>query len=158
MKRRTRILWLTALAVMAGCVGEDDATEMEDGDGRTSSAQTTSAPSACVPSGADASVAADAGTVADAGQPAADGGCGTLTYETFGKAFLQQYCVGCHQGPRAPDGIDLTTLANVKTNKREIDAHAVKTPRSKPMPPPTSPQPSAADRAKLGQWLTCGPN
>ena len=98
----------------------------------------------------DAAVQSDAASAADA--------CATLTYESFGKAFMQKYCVGCHQGAAAPDGIDLSALRGVQADKREIDAHAVRTPRSKPMPPPGAPQPTAEERKKLGDWLRCGPN
>ena len=160
MKRPIRALAFTALAIVVGCDDSADVDVPEEPESPTAS-QTT------VPSMADAGTAmtVDAGTtssgigVRDAGAGVdAGGACASLSYESFGKAFLQKYCVGCHQGKAPPDGIDLTTVANVKKNKREIEAHAVRTPRSKPMPPPTAPQPTAAERKRLGEWLACGPN
>lgn len=152
---------ITALALIAGlaaCEGEsreDDATDddTEQRVGTTLDAGLTGA-------GSDGGRLADAGSRRDssvAPDASSTDACASLTYASFGEAFLDKYCATCHQGRAAPDGIDLSTLAGVAAHKREIDAHAVKTPRSKPMPPPTSPQPTADERKKLGQWLTCGP-
>lgn len=157
MTRRVGAFLLLVVSLGSGCAahyeeGSDDEADWAE---QTASTGMRDASAASIPdAGAD-------GSAADAGRASADAGatgCAALTYEAFGKAFLQTYCVGCHAGPRAPDGVDLSTLAGVKANKSEVVAHAVRTPRSKPMPPPSSRQPTAAERARLGEWLSCGPN
>ena len=157
-------IFVVAGAAVYGCA------EQEEGDATGASSDVTAQQTASgwnvdagastpidagqVISGADAG-ALDAAVGLDAGSSADP--CAALTYESFGKPFLQKYCIGCHQGAAASDGIDLSSLRGVQTNEREIDAHAVRTPRSKPMPPPAAPQPSADERKKLGDWLRCGP-
>lgn len=87
----------------------------------------------------------------------ANDGCADLTYESFGKAFMQKYCTSCHQGASAPGGVDLTSLEKIAAQKGHVEEHAVGTPASKPMPPPGLPQPTAEEKQKLGAWLACGP-
>jgi len=89
----------------------------------------------------------DAGATADAG-----GGC--PTYDNFGRTFMMMYCASCHMGASAPKMIRLDTLAGVMAQKAMIQRVAV----TGMAMPPSNPRPSAADRQKLGQWLTCGPN
>jgi hypothetical protein len=87
------------------------------------------------------------GTKADAGT---GGACSALTYESFGKGFITTYCASCHS---AGDFV-LTSLANIKKFKADIKEQAVD---SKRMPQKGAKQPTDAERAKLGQWLDCGP-
>jgi mono/diheme cytochrome c family protein len=91
----------------------------------------------------------------------------TLTYESFGRAFMDKYCVACHAstlqgGARqgAPSDHDLDTLEAVReTEAGHIDENAAAGPDrvNDAMPPSTfSPQPSEAERRDLGKWLACG--
>jgi len=94
-------------------------------------------------------------TLAD--YPCPPGGT-TLTYDTFGAAFLGQSCQTCHgqtDGARkgAPDGYDFGTLAAVRAQKERIFARAAADNVTMP-PGPTDPP--AAEREKLAQWLACG--
>lgn len=116
---------------------------------------------------------ATAGTTGDGGAPPptspADGGppsagadtdpaCSGLTYETFGRHFLETYCLACHQGDFAARHINLSTQSGVQTWKGAIGLHAVETRTSIPMPPdePGLPRPSDEEREQLGRWLRCG--
>lgn len=145
---------LLGSALLTGCAAQTD--DDRDDEERASTAQVSGMRDAGV------TVTDGGGRLDGSSATPSDGGaasaCASLTYESFGKPFLTKYCTGCHTGARAPDGIDLSTLAGAKKDKSEIMAHAVRTPRSKPMPPATSPQPTADERAKLGEWLNCGPN
>ena len=90
----------------------------------------------------------------------------TLTYTSFGKAFMDQYCVSCHasslsgaarQG--APSDHDFDTLALVHATEAEhIDENAAAGPNAvnTEMPPAGSKAPSEEERRKLGEWLACG--
>lgn len=105
----------------------------------------------------------DSGTpVPDAGKPDSStppDPCAGLTYDSFGKGFLTTYCVNCHGNSQMPlGGLNATSLASIKTNADHIYEHAVGTPHANPMPPPGLPQPSPAEKKKLGDWLECGPN
>jgi hypothetical protein len=93
---------------------------------------------------------ADAGgsTTGDAGS--AGDTCADLTYEKFGKTFLDTYCLTCHTKMMPM----FTTLAQVTTNKTKIKAEAA---TGTAMPPKGSKAPTADERAKLGKWLDCGP-
>jgi hypothetical protein len=93
----------------------------------------------------------DSGTTGDAGASGDAGGC--PTYDNFGRMFLMTYCVSCHMGAAAPKMVRLDTLAGVMAQKSMIQRVAV----TGTAMPPSNPRPSAADRQKLGQWLTCGP-
>jgi uncharacterized membrane protein len=85
------------------------------------------------------------------GITAADLSCpsdSTLTYETFGAAFLSENCLSCHASQQTPT---LTTQAAVQTNKARIISVAV---TSSAMPKGGSL--STEERELLGEWLTCG--
>jgi hypothetical protein len=97
---------------------------------------------------------ADAGK-ADAGSSDAGGGtssCDTLTYESFGKAFLSKYCVSCHGTTMAQKMVRLDTLPGVTTAK----AKAKEEVASGAMPP-LGAKPTADEKTKFGQWIDCGP-
>jgi uncharacterized membrane protein len=72
----------------------------------------------------------------------------TLTYESFGKALISDHCLACHAGAERPT---LTSQASVKANASAIIDQAVTTTRM-----PQSGGLTAADRSKLGEWLSCG--
>lgn len=91
----------------------------------------------------------------------------TLTYESFGRAFMDKYCVACHastlQGKSrqgAPSDHDFDSLEAVReTEAGHIDESAAAGPArvNDTMPPDSfQPQPSEAERQDLGKWLACG--
>lgn len=71
----------------------------------------------------------------------------TLTYANFGQAFVTEHCATCHTS-RQPV---LTTQAAVQASTTAILAAAV---TGTAMPPDGSI--TTAERALLGEWLTCG--
>ncbi|XXF78466.1 hypothetical protein P2318_01540 [Myxococcaceae bacterium GXIMD 01537] len=90
---------------------------------------------------------------------------GAPTAQDFGTAFMESYCVSCHsttsRGPSrggAPTDLNFDTLEGIRRYATDIDAHAAAGPRATntAMPPADRPQPTLAEREKLGQWLACG--
>ena len=87
------------------------------------------------------------------------------TYATFGRAFMQSYCTGCHSASArdrhgAPPGRDFDTEAEIRASAAEIDAEAAAGPdaQNTDMPDLTGPvlaPPSMAERERLGQFLAC---
>ena len=96
----------------------------------------------------------------DAGEPAPLA-CETsyLTYQTFGAPFLSTWCRGCHasalpldmrQG--SPPQINFDDLETTRSLGARILARSV---GDTPTMPPAG-GPSAAERARLEEWLRCG--
>lgn len=87
----------------------------------------------------------------------------TLTYESFGRAFMESYCTRCHSSTRtgfarsgAPTGHDFDTLSGILLVAEHIDQHAAAGPAGKNTEmPPTDPKPSDEERRQLGGWLAC---
>jgi mono/diheme cytochrome c family protein len=78
----------------------------------------------------------------------------TLTYGTFGKAFMDKYCVSCHGGSQSPR---LGTLPDVQGARSQIMAVAGGGPNAvNTYMPSGSPTPTEAERKQLGEWLACG--
>jgi uncharacterized membrane protein len=82
-----------------------------------------------------------------------------LTYESFGRGFMQNWCTGCHgaglpEGMRqgAPVGIDFDTIEAVRAWDDRIWARAGD--QNDTMPPVGGPPDE--ERALLGEWLACG--
>lgn len=106
----------------------------------------------------DAGSKADAGhTATDAGQTSKDAGsantCDTLTYDSFGKSFMDTYCVSCHGPANAQKNVHLDTLAGVTAAKSKVKSEV----QSNAMPPLFQKAPSASERTQLQQWIDCGP-
>lgn len=88
----------------------------------------------------------------------------TLTYENFGRPFLETYCTRCHgmnppDGSRhgAPVGLDWDVLELVREHAERIDRLAAAGPSAtNTTMPPSEPRPSVAERRQLGEWLVCG--
>jgi hypothetical protein len=90
-----------------------------------------------------------------------------LTYEAFGKNFMEQYCTRCHSTtlttPAARMGAtpdhDFDVLAGIRGVREHIDQMAAAGPTSTNtrMPPASDsgPKPTLEERTKLGQWLAC---
>lgn len=93
-----------------------------------------------------------------------DGGT-PLTYNNFGKPFMEQYCTGCHsselvgeQRMGAPSFHDFDSLFGIKAVSDHIDETTAAGPAAinRGMPPDGEPQPSDAERYQLGEWIACG--
>jgi hypothetical protein len=89
----------------------------------------------------------------------------TLTYATFGKAFMENYCTRCHSSTLegaarhgAPSDHDFNTLANIHaTELAHIDAVAAAGPAGTNTKMPTSGNaPTQTEREQLGTWIACG--
>lgn len=88
----------------------------------------------------------------------------TLTYESFGRKFMSDYCTRCHSSTLtgaarngAPSDHDFDTLEGIRaTDPAHIDEHAAAGPEQvNTAMPPTEPRPSVAERRQLGEWLAC---
>lgn len=89
-----------------------------------------------------------------------------LDYESFGRDFMDRYCVSCHSSELgasarngAPSDHDFDTLEALHATELEhIDhvAAAGEHAANTEMPPAGSPQPTRQEREELGQWLACG--
>lgn len=77
----------------------------------------------------------------------------TLTYETFGQAFMAANCVSCHAGAESPN---LTTQAAIQQNADLIDRLAAAGPKATNTLMPESTSVATDERTKLGEWLACG--
>jgi hypothetical protein len=86
------------------------------------------------------------------------------TYDTFGKAFMEDYCVRCHssklKGDTArngsPVGHDFDLLPGILPVAEHIDEYAAAGPDSvNTRMPPNGDKPSMEERELLGQWLAC---
>ncbi len=82
-----------------------------------------------------------------------------FTYESFGKAFLEKYCNGCHSSTKtglarkgAPAGYDFDKPELIAKEKKEIVEWTVE---KKKMPPLLSAKPTDAERAQVKTWLDC---
>ncbi len=84
--------------------------------------------------------------------PCPDGGT-QHTYASFGKTFFSTWCVECHGGHHGHSSRAFNTLELIRAGKSRIFANA--TGSNAPMPPGPG-EPSAAERAQLAEWLTCG--
>ncbi len=88
----------------------------------------------------------------------------TLTYDNFGKPFVETYCTDCHSSQLtgaarmgAPSFHDFDTLFGIKAVSDHIDETAASGPAStNSSMPPRSPRPSIEDRRLLGEWIACG--
>ena len=91
----------------------------------------------------------------------------TLSYENFGKQFMQDYCLSCHSMSvtgdarnGAPADHNFDSLASIALLKGHIDQLAGSGPdaTNEMMPPAGAPKkPSMEEREKLSEWLACGP-
>lgn len=77
----------------------------------------------------------------------------TLTYETFGQAFMAANCLSCHAGAESPN---LTTQAAVQQNAAAIDRASAAGPKATNTIMPENASVATAERTKLGEWLACG--
>ena len=81
-----------------------------------------------------------------------------LTYETFGRDWLDTYCNRCHNasvGHRsgAPESYRFETQGDVREHKDRIFVRAA---ASNTTMPPGPDDPSEGARDQLAEWLACG--
>lgn len=90
----------------------------------------------------------------------------TLTYENFGKQFMETYCTSCHSSNLsgdeerqcAPSGKhNYDTLEKIVIDFDHVDRYAAAGPSSvnNVMPPKGEKIPTAQERLDLGTWLAC---
>lgn len=82
----------------------------------------------------------------------------TLTYESFGKAFIDRECQSCHASRSldrrgAPAEHFFDTREDVA---RQADRIFIRSAANNTSMPPGPNDPAAEDRAKLADWLACG--
>lgn len=88
----------------------------------------------------------------------------TLTWDTFGKQFMESYCTRCHsttitgsarQG--APSDHNFEAVALVREQIEHIDWTAAAGPDAVNTEMPVgAPTPTQDERRQLGEWLACG--
>lgn len=85
-------------------------------------------------------------------------------YANFGTAFFSTYCLACHSetksgGDRhdAPVTINFDTRSLVRESTSNIDKQAAWGPAAHNtiMPPDGEPQPTDAERIRLGEYIAC---
>ena len=77
----------------------------------------------------------------------------TLTYESFGRAFIDTHCLACHATRESPT---LTSQAAVQSVKDSIDRLAAAGPNATNTIMPKDHDVPVAQRVQLGEWLACG--
>ncbi|HEY5952646.1 MAG TPA: hypothetical protein VIV40_44410 [Kofleriaceae bacterium] len=87
------------------------------------------------------------------------------TYDTFGREFMETYCISCHSATAtdrhgAPSDQNYDTEEDVRKHAADIDAEAAAGPNAMntSMPDLSGPvhaQPTNAEREMLGQFLAC---
>lgn len=90
-------------------------------------------------------------------QPEAVGDCAAdQTFAKAAKPVLDQYCIACHSAKAAA----AVGGGHVFTTEAEVTEHGHAMVENlgggdTPMPPKGSPQPTAAEKQKLLEWLDC---
>jgi len=87
----------------------------------------------------------------------------TLTYDNFGKKFMEDYCLRCHSSTKtgadrkgAPADHNFDTEMGVLEAAEHIDEYAGKGPdATNTVMPPGDPRPSEIERQKLAEWIAC---
>lgn len=82
----------------------------------------------------------------------------TLTYESFGKPFLDANCQTCHGKPTterkgAPSSFDFGSRDAAQTHRARIFARAA---ADNVTMPPGPDDPPREERDRLAEWLACG--
>lgn len=89
----------------------------------------------------------------------------TLTYDNFGKPFMEQYCTRCHATDLvgadrhgAPSFHDFDTIFGIRAVSEHIDETTASGPAATntSMPNDSGASPTLAERKLLGEWIACG--
>lgn len=86
-----------------------------------------------------------------------------LTYDNFGKQFVEDYCVRCHSSELSGEKRngatkyhDFDTLEGILDVIDHVDQKAASGPDSTNVSmPPDGAKPTKAEREQLGEWLAC---
>jgi hypothetical protein len=89
----------------------------------------------------------------------------TLSYENFGKPFMENYCTDCHDSHKrgeerhgATSFHDFDTIYGIRAVYEHIDFTTAAGPTgvvNDSMPPDGEPKPTLEERTKLGEWIAC---
>lgn len=87
----------------------------------------------------------------------------TLTYENFGREFMESYCTRCHHSELtgearqgAPSFHDFDTLFGIKAVNEHVDFTTAAGPAAtNDTMPPDGATPTEDERHQLGEWLAC---
>jgi hypothetical protein len=87
----------------------------------------------------------------------------TLTYDNFGRQFMESYCTRCHDSNKmgaarmgAPSFHDFDTLFGIKAVSDHVDETTAAGPAAvNDGMPPSAPYPTEAERYQLGEWIAC---
>ncbi len=88
----------------------------------------------------------------------------TLTYDNFGRPFMEAYCTRCHSSQLtgaarmgAPSFHDFDSVFGIRAVSEHIDeTTAIGPAASNRSMPPGGDRPSDAERQMLGEWIACG--
>lgn len=88
----------------------------------------------------------------------------TLTWESFGQAFMATHCTRCHDSSLfgaarngAPSDHNFDTAAAVREQLEHIDQQAAAGPDAVNTEMPLGdPAPTEDERRQLGEWIACG--
>lgn len=87
----------------------------------------------------------------------------TLTWDNFGKKFMEDYCTRCHHSELrgearqgAPSFHDYDTVFGVRATDKHIDETTASGPAAtNASMPPDGKKPTLDERRQLGEWLAC---
>jgi len=88
----------------------------------------------------------------------------TLTYDSFGRDFMETYCTRCHSSELvgdarmgAPSFHDFDTRFGIEAVSDHIDETTAAGPAAVNLGmPPVDPRPTLDERRRLGEWIACG--
>jgi hypothetical protein len=88
----------------------------------------------------------------------------TLTYDNFGRPFMEAYCTRCHDSRLmgedrmgAPSFHDFDTLFGIRAVSNHVDETTAYGPAAmNDSMPPDGAKPTDAERVQLGEWIACG--
>jgi uncharacterized membrane protein len=88
----------------------------------------------------------------------------SLTYDTFGRTFVETYCTRCHSSTLvgaarngAPEFHDFDTLLGIQMVADHVDQKAAAGPAATNVAmPPDGATPTLSERQQLGEWIACG--
>ncbi len=76
-----------------------------------------------------------------------------LTWDNFGKSFMDQWCVQCHGGPNGYSSRALNSREAVQANLQRVFVNAA---AGNVAMPPGPNDPPRTERDRLAEWLSCG--
>jgi hypothetical protein len=87
----------------------------------------------------------------------------TLTYDNFGRTFMESYCTECHSSELtgadrqgAPSFHDFDTIFGIRAVSNHIDETTASGPAAtNDSMPPHDPRPTLAEREMLAEWIAC---